>query len=120
MIRREFARAAALAAVLWAPAATAGPEGPPHRDLACGVRDAMVTTLAERYGEVPVSLGLESGGRLIEMFASARTGTWTILATREDGTSCVMAVGDHFEQRRIERPASSARDKAPDRRGRPG
>ncbi|MDJ0631080.1 MAG: hypothetical protein QNJ44_22675 [Rhodobacter sp.] len=40
--------------------------------------------------------GLRSQVQLFEIWASEATGTWTVLLTRPDGTSCVMATGTHW------------------------
>ena len=35
---------------------------------------------------------------MIEVYSSDETGTWTILVTRPDGTSCLLAAGQRWEQ----------------------
>jgi hypothetical protein len=85
--------------------------------LACGDHDTVVDALRSRFGEHAVSRGLDTAGRLIQVFASADTGTWTIIATRADGTSCVMAVGRHFEQRPMNPGDEAAFAEEPRRRG---
>ncbi|TVQ34274.1 MAG: hypothetical protein EA356_10820 [Geminicoccaceae bacterium] len=67
----------------------------------CHDHQALVQALADRYREVPVSIGLQNDGQLIEVFASGDTGTWTILLTRPDGVSCILAAGKHFEQQTL-------------------
>jgi hypothetical protein len=84
---------------LCAGAASATPPAAAEREVACAAHDEMVATLRERYGERRVAAGIENAGHMMEMFASPRTGSWTILATDPDGTACVMAVGEHFERR---------------------
>jgi hypothetical protein len=59
----------------------------------CGNRDAMVGQLSTRYGESPMGAGLNSTTKIMEVWASAKTGTWTILLTDTDGTSCIVAAG---------------------------
>ncbi len=49
--------------------------------------------LADRYGEAPVSAGVRSTGELVEVFASPRRGTWTIVSTSPAGLACVLAAG---------------------------
>jgi hypothetical protein len=65
----------------------------------CHNHDSLTRTLLERYREVPVSVGIQTDGQLIQIFASGETGTWTILATRPDGVSCILSAGQHYEQR---------------------
>ena len=63
---------------------------------ACQSRDSLAKLLEERFMERPVAAGLEAGGRLIELFASAESATWTIVMTMPAGESCVIAVGQHW------------------------
>lgn len=82
-------RAGLLAALLLTPAmALAEP--------VCSERGALVGHLGQRYQEQPTGLGLMADGNLIELLVSAR-GTWTLLVSRPDGTSCAIAVGDHWQ-----------------------
>ncbi len=61
---------------------------------ACAPRDSIVTHLAKKYGETRRGVGLQNRGSVTEIFASAETGTWTILVTRPDGTACAVAAGE--------------------------
>ncbi len=63
----------------------------------CTARAVMVEKLNERFGESRQSVGLTPGGQAIEMFAHPETGTWTILLTSPNGTSCMMASGHAYE-----------------------
>ena len=69
----------------------------------CLARDSLAKLLEERYSETPVAAGLEAGGRLIELFISADSASWTMVMTTPAGESCVIAVGNHWMDR--ERPA---------------
>ncbi len=111
MHRRSIAAAIGLAAGLATGdvLAEAIPQSP-RGAVACGEHAALVAALTERYEERQVSIGLQNNGRLLEVFASKRTGTWTILSTQANGKSCIIAVGRHFEQREVETPAGSAAD----------
>ncbi len=94
MIVVLFGLSAALSLPASAEDGKRAPEG-----IACGKHAALVAALSERYEERQVSLGLQNNGRLFELYASGKTGTWTVLSTRTDGTSCILAVGRHYEQR---------------------
>lgn len=59
----------------------------------CMPRDKLVKMLDSRFDEAPVARGLDSGGRLVEVFSSADGATWTLLLTAPDGISCLMAEG---------------------------
>jgi hypothetical protein len=67
-------------------------------DQACAERALVVQRLAERYGETLRSMGLHQGDALVEIYSSDATGTWTILMTRPDGTTCLLAAGQQWEQ----------------------
>ena len=67
---------------------------------ACQSRDSLAKLLEERFTETPVAAGLEAGGRLVELFASADSASWTMVMTTPAGESCVMAVGEHWMDRK--------------------
>ncbi len=62
----------------------------------CGDRTEVVSKLKKGYSETPVSIGLASNGAVIEVFASTK-GSFTIIMTRPNGLSCLMAAGDSWE-----------------------
>ncbi|AEI95045.1 MULTISPECIES: hypothetical protein [Roseobacter] len=64
----------------------------------CGPREAVVDRLAEGYGETRHSMGLGANNSVVEVFASERTGTWTITVTTPNGLTCLVASGQSFEQ----------------------
>lgn len=63
----------------------------------CAPRSAVVERLASTYGETLRIVGLGTRGAVIEVFASAATGSWTITATRPNGLTCLIASGEAFE-----------------------
>lgn len=65
--------------------------------MLCHDYKELVRQLGARYDEVPVSIGLQSNGNLLQVFSSPRTGTWTILSVAPDGTGCVVAAGRSWE-----------------------
>jgi hypothetical protein len=71
------------------------PAGPTSTCLA---RADMVAQLAAQYGETRHAIGLAGPTRVVELFASAETGTWTIIVTTPAGKACMLAAGDHFER----------------------
>ena len=62
----------------------------------CVPRAEALSALTERYGETRRGIGLDSRGTVVEVFA-AEAGGWTILVTRPDGTSCMVASGTGYE-----------------------
>lgn len=63
----------------------------------CEDHAAIVHRLATKYHEDRVEVGTNQYGWLIELFASADGETWTLVATRPGGPSCVFGVGDHWQ-----------------------
>lgn len=63
----------------------------------CGPHDRVVQGLAEGYGEARVSMALGSNNTVVETFASAETGTWTITVTTPDGPTCLVASGQSYQ-----------------------
>jgi len=64
----------------------------------CAPREAVVERLATTYGESRQSIGLGERGVMIETFASANTGTWTITVTSPNGQTCLVASGRSWEK----------------------
>jgi len=65
--------------------------------MPCGARDTIVASLGEKYGETRRGGGLAGPTAIVEVYASEKTGTWTILRTNTKGLSCVMAVGEGWQ-----------------------
>jgi len=82
-----------LMALLLAQPAAAGDGGRP----VCGERERILRQLAEEFGETRRSRGLARGGGVVEIFANARSGSWTIVVTGADGVTCLLAAGEGFE-----------------------
>ncbi len=62
----------------------------------CAPREAIVERLAAVYAESLTARGLQTGELLLEVWASAETGTFTVLMTSTNGVSCVVAAGTDF------------------------
>jgi hypothetical protein len=62
----------------------------------CGPRDQIVKALGESFKEAPVGMGVTEPGQLIELFASS-SGSWTMVATAPNGTSCLIAAGENWD-----------------------
>jgi hypothetical protein len=84
----------AIAAALLAATPTAEAE----TRQACAKRDQVVRKLAEKFGETLRSIGLHQSDGVVEVYSSEETGTWTILMTRPDGMTCLLASGQLWEQ----------------------
>lgn len=64
----------------------------------CGQRDAVVNKLSGKYGEAFSGGGLQNAESVFEVWLSEEKGTWTILMTRADGVSCIMASGTNWRE----------------------
>ena len=63
----------------------------------CTERNRFLEQLAGSYAENTVGLGLANNGSVLEILTSKK-GSWTILVTKPDGMSCVVATGNSWEQ----------------------
>ena len=74
---------------------------PPALAVGCSPRDHLVDRLQFSYAERLTAGGLQSSqpvSTVIEFWASATTGTFTVLVSHPNGLSCVVASGTGFFQ----------------------
>ncbi|MGO1121210.1 hypothetical protein ACTL6U_21140 [Rhodovibrionaceae bacterium A322] len=83
-------QAAFLAAFLLSGTAPAAAQQAPT----CNLRDKVLAHLAGKYSEAPVAVGVTSSGALLEVLSTPDGQTWTVLLTRPDGVSCLLAAGE--------------------------
>lgn len=86
---RTPALAAALVAAFFVSAAAA-------RSV-CGERAYLLDQLQRRFEEAPAALGMIGDGRVLEVLTSP-AGSWTILVTAPNGTTCVVTSGQAWEE----------------------
>jgi hypothetical protein len=102
VFRKALSRAATLAGLvaglLMAATATASTQS------ACLPHGKLVDLLDGRYSEQRVAVGLESNGRLFEIFAADDGSTWTMVVTTPNGASCVVAAGLEWQEPEKEEP----------------
>jgi hypothetical protein len=98
MRRLSHLMTAALAGMLGL-ASPALAQAPPQTTVApaCHSHAELTEMLNQKYAEQPSALGVQSNGHLIEVFVSNDGTSWTIVVTRPDGWSCIVAVGEHWE-----------------------
>src|SRR6056297_150355 len=89
MISKSLSMTAALACLAAGPAVA--------QSAQCAPRDTVVQRLAEAYGETRQSMGLGANNAVVEVFASATSGSWTIIVTGPGGITCLIAAGHAFE-----------------------
>ena len=87
------APALAVAALLSAPETTAQAQMAPQAQQ-CDLRAKVIGHLAQKYKEAPVAIGVTSSGGLVEVLTSGDGGTWTIILSNPNGTSCLVAAGE--------------------------
>ncbi|PLS23592.1 hypothetical protein [Neptunicoccus cionae] len=63
----------------------------------CAQRPQVVERLETKYGETRRSVGLASNSGIVEVFASERSGSWTIIITLPNGMTCLVAAGESYE-----------------------
>ncbi len=84
---------------------------PPAWAANCADRSTVVERLERKFSETLTVGGLQNNRQastLVEIWSSAETGTFTILITRPDGVSCVVAAGtDFFEAARDAMPTGT-------------
>ncbi|WP_034658158.1 hypothetical protein [Chelativorans sp. J32] len=62
----------------------------------CAPRKDLVAQLGAQYRESQKAVGLLGDQAVMEVFASDQ-GTWTILTTDTNGTSCIVAAGEGWD-----------------------
>ncbi len=95
-----------LKSALIAAAALLAPLGANAQGQNCGNRDLVVERLTGKYGESRQSIGMAPQGRVVEVYASHETGTWTITVTMPNGITCLVASGQSFEE--LDEPVAPA------------
>ena len=61
--------------------------------LLCDRRANIIGSLAEKYREAPVAIGVTSTGSIVEVLTTGDGTTWTIIVSNPNGTSCLIAAG---------------------------
>jgi hypothetical protein len=94
---RLYLISAALAGMLGVTSASA--QAPPATDVApaCHSHADLAKMLGQKFAEQPSALGVQANGHLVEVFVSNEGTSWTIVVTRPDGWSCIVAVGQDWE-----------------------
>lgn len=66
----------------------------------CMARADLLDRLAEKYSEAPIAFGLTNSGGLVEVIANSDGTSWTIIISNVNGTSCLVAAGEGWRNRR--------------------
>ena len=62
----------------------------------CSERQTFLSKLGEQFSESPRALGLASNGNVLEVLSSQK-GSWSIIVTAPNGTTCLLASGKYWE-----------------------
>jgi hypothetical protein len=62
----------------------------------CADRDVIVKRLADKFVEQQVAVGITANGKMVEVLASPKGGTWSIVLTEPGGPSCFVAAGANW------------------------
>lgn len=73
---------------------------------ACMSRQDVLDQLRHLYGERPTAMARVSNGGVMELLQARETGSWTMVLTMPEGTSCLIAAGDAWLS--LESPASDS------------
>jgi hypothetical protein len=87
-----------VASVMLGAAAGAGAEVQAQQRPPCAPLAELAAKLDTIFGETPAGRGLGQDGRLLEIYASAKTGTWTAVVLAPGGLACVLAIGKDWQQ----------------------
>lgn len=83
---------AALAAFFMPAACT-----PAMAQQACGKRADLIRGLDTQFHEKQTDIGMLADSRVIELYVNDK-GDWSMIATRPDGLSCLIATGRAWER----------------------
>ncbi len=100
-------------AASFAAAALLGPLGAhaqtQSQTLLCAQRASIIGPLAEKFRESPIAIGVASTGGIIEVLTTGDGGTWTIIVSYPNGTSCLIAAGAGWRALRFNITAADPR-----------
>ncbi len=70
---------------------------PAFAQSVCADRGIITERLKTGFHESYQGAGLQSASSLVEIWSSDETGSWTILLSKADGISCVIASGMNWQ-----------------------
>lgn len=66
-------------------------------DLKCNDSQRLERTLIEVLGAERQAMGLRDPETLLEVWVTPANGEWVIVQNYANGTSCIVAMGDHWQ-----------------------
>lgn len=79
--------------------AIASPAVADQTQSACGPHSDVVKALGSKFHETQSATALTSAGTLLEVLTANDGATWTIIVSRPDGISCVVAAGENWQDK---------------------
>lgn len=64
----------------------------------CDDRDSILNTLASKYSEAPVAIGVTNNGGLVEILTTGDGKTWTLIMSSPKGPTCLVAAGQGWKK----------------------
>ncbi len=64
----------------------------------CADREVVAAALESKYGERYFGGGMQNRNLIIEVWFSEEKGTWTVLQTRSNGQTCILASGTNWRE----------------------
>jgi hypothetical protein len=95
------------AALLLGAAAAGNPASADQTPTACGPHTDVIKALGSRFHETQSATALTSAGTLLEVLTADDGATWTIIVSRPDGLSCVVAAGQNWQDKSNQASANS-------------
>jgi hypothetical protein len=69
----------------------------PIAAIICADRETMLRRLEVEYGAARQGWGLRGNGSVMEVWAVPATGEWTLVQSYADGRTCIVAIGESWE-----------------------
>lgn len=66
-------------------------------DISCDDSARMTETLQKIMGAERKGMGLRDPETMLEVWVTRRSGDWMIVQNYANGTSCIIAMGEHWE-----------------------
>ncbi|MBW6418248.1 hypothetical protein [Celeribacter sp. PS-C1] len=66
-------------------------------DVLCGTKEDIHTKLTRQFGAVKTGAGLRGPEAVMEIWTNPKSGDWTLVQTYVEGNSCIVAMGEYWE-----------------------
>jgi len=84
--------------------ATSAQAKSPIAEVLCEPTQRLHDKLQRQFGSHRVASGVRGPEQIMEVWSSAR-GDWTMVVTYATGTSCIVAMGEHWNAHASDKPA---------------